>query len=78
MYFVLITSFVCIVGSLVLMFAKYDNEKGILVISETNNLYIWIMYVYRNSLFVGIAILFLSLFKFFFIIKKAKLAKEGK
>lgn len=74
----LITSLVTIVGSLVLVFAKYDSERGILVISEIDNMYIWIMYVYRNSLFVGIAVLFLRLFKFFFLIKKAKLAKEGK
>jgi len=36
------------------------------------------MYVYRNALFVGIAILFLRLFQFFFLIKKDKLAKDGK
>ena len=77
-YFVLITSFISIVVSLMMIFRKYDDQTGILVISEEDNLYIWIMYIYRNTLFVGISFLFLRLFKFFFIIKKAKLAKEGK
>ena len=61
-----------------MIFEKYDDKKGTLVISEEDNLYIWILYVFRNTVFVGIAVLFLTLFKFFFIIKKAKLAKEGK
>ena len=77
-YFVLITSFISIVVSLIMIFQKYDNQTGFLIISEEDNLYIWIMYIYRNTLFIGISFLFLRLFKFFFIIKKAKLAKEGK
>ena len=77
-YFILITSFLSIVGSLVLIFRKFDDETGLLVISAEDNLYIWIMYIGRNVFFVGISVLFLVLFKFFFLIKKAKLAKEGK
>jgi len=77
-YLILITSFVSIVVSLVMIFYKGEDSRGYLVVSEENNIYIWIMYIFRNILFVGIAVLFLRLFKFFFIIKKAKLAKEGK
>lgn len=77
-YLILITSFVSIVVSLVMIFYKGEDSRGYLVVSEENNMYIWIMYIFRNILFVGIAVLFLRLFKFFFIIKRAKLAKEGK
>ena len=77
-YSVLITSFISIVASLVMIFYKAEDDRGYLVVSEENNMYIWIMYIFRNVLFVGIAVLFLRLFKFFFIIKRAKLAKEGK
>jgi Ni/Fe-hydrogenase subunit HybB-like protein len=77
-YTILITSFISIVVSLVLIFYKKEDARGFLNVSEENNMYIWIMYIFRNVLFVGIAVLFLRLFKFFFIIKKAKLAKEGK
>jgi hypothetical protein len=77
-YLILITSFVAIVVSLAMIFKKYDDKTGTLDISEEDNMYIWILYVFRNTVFVGIAVLFLTLFKFFFIIKKAKLAKEGK
>jgi hypothetical protein len=77
-YLILITSFVAIVVSLAMIFKKYDDKTNTLDISEEDNMYIWILYVFRNTVFVGIAVLFLTLFKFFFIIKKAKLAKEGK
>jgi hypothetical protein len=77
-YSVLITSFISIVASLAMIFYKAEDDRGYLVISEENNMYIWIMYIFRNILFVSIAVLFLRLFKFFFIIKRAKLAKEGK
>ena len=77
-YSVLITSFISIVASLAMIFYKAEDDRGYLVVSEENNMYIWIMYIFRNILFVGIAVLFLRLFKFFFIIKRAKLAKEGK
>jgi hypothetical protein len=42
------------------------------------NVFIWIMYVYRNGIFIGIAVLFVNNFFFFFQLKKSKLAKEGK
>lgn len=77
-YSILITSFISIVVSLAMIFYKAEDDRGYLVVSEENNMYIWIMYIFRNVLFVGIAVLFLRLFKFFFIIKRAKLAKEGK
>ena len=70
-YSVLITSFISIVASLVMIFYKAEDDRGYLVVSEENNMYIWIMYIFRNVLFVGIAVLFLRLFKFFFIIKNS-------
>ena len=78
MYFVLVTSTLSIMGSLILIFQKYDYTTGRLNISVIDNIIIWFMYLYRNGIYVSISVLFVKVFFFFFRIKKAKLAKEGR
>jgi len=67
-----------ILGSLIIVFYKYDSTTNTLNITEAQNVLIWILYLYRNGMFIGIAFLFVKIFFFFFRIKKAKIAKEGK
>ena len=78
MYFVLVTSTLSIMGSLILIFQKYDYTTGRLNISVIDNIIIWFMYLYRNGIYVSISVHFVKVFIFFFRIKKAKLAKEGR